>query len=1148
MTLKKLILRFFPFSLWIAILLLSVHLSAQTFFSDNFESGNTGWTAAGSTYNIWALGNPSGSGISAHTGSNCWATVLGGNYGVDNASEFLISPSITIGSASTVTLSFWHYYSAENMFDGGNVKISQDNGVTYAILGNYPVQSVSGLKGGDNPATYGQPGFSGNSSGWKKAQFNLNLYAGKTIRLKFQFGTDSSINSFLGWYIDDVIIDTTPVVGPVNYVTHTVIYETNGDSKVTAGDSVAVRMQVKNNGTNTVSAGTANLSISDSYVMVLDGSSASVSMSAGSSQWISDTFLFYVSADCPHNHIMNFKLETTDSYGNSWTDGINITASNINAIGPLTINTVTLFDDANYPKTGNNNGALNPGEIVEMEIVLRNLGATAYSVTGTLSSSDTYVTILENVAQYGNIYDMNTGYPYNKFRLYLSKYSPAGRNLQFVLSLTAADGSWNANFTFSVVGPALEAFQISGIVYKENGTDTNPNIVVYAYTNKTVYRGTANTTFISKSDTVNSQGEYVIPGLISGRYDIYAVRNYPEYHVFIASKLNIDVNADTVADLVEKSGKGNIAGKVLEKGTANAVVNAGLTVYDETTSSMSAVFHYTPASGIYAMSGIPAGQYCVLGYANVHYDNYVRNAAIAVNDTLANVYIELESAIEIESVEFSQSSVSRNQLQEWYVYVNVVNNCAEEIVIISPQAEDMTFKSGSSAVTDFVVEPPSYFTDSKTLKIGKGGRDSLKFKVTKTGSVLGAVAVNAKITGQGYYTYAYGYYNTEISGNYNSIIVEEQNPLRIVKITPSVRTLFYNNIIENFSIKVLVSNTTGEDIIINKLSSENIDIKIDGKRQEGFEIICPGSFDGRLDLRLPANTNGNLSFVAKINEINMGVAVLDCDISADNGSDDTSKDGIGREQIEIVMDNALRCSVKSEDGTTYVYIPENTYNKYCIVKISNVDYSNSKVKNADGKMSAYRGVDELKSTIREITVSDTGGRRVEMNQGSSATLKIYYPNFSKEKFSVDDLYIAKLNESKEEWELLSESKIYPQMSYVWTQTNSFSIFRILANPPSGDMSNVAVFPIPFYPLRDAKIIIDYLPPDKNLKISIYNISGERVRVLDEFGSELSGADAKRYTAYWDGKNDYGKEVSSGVFFMLITSADKTRVFKVVLIR
>ncbi|MCF7918511.1 MAG: carboxypeptidase regulatory-like domain-containing protein [Candidatus Cloacimonetes bacterium] len=143
----------------------------------------------------WGTDNMAG----AFSGSNVWGTVLDAPYAL-NANYQLVTPEISIPS-DDAQLTFWHWYDIETWWDGGNVKISLDDGDTWSIIypeGGYPEEACSP----ENAGIPNEPAFNGNT-GWTQAVFEIGEFAGETAIFKFHFGSDYAV-TYQGWYIDDV--------------------------------------------------------------------------------------------------------------------------------------------------------------------------------------------------------------------------------------------------------------------------------------------------------------------------------------------------------------------------------------------------------------------------------------------------------------------------------------------------------------------------------------------------------------------------------------------------------------------------------------------------------------------------------------------------------------------------------------------------------------------------------------------------------------------------------------------------------------------------------------------------------------------------------------------------------------------------------
>lgn len=172
------------------------HLGAAALYS-SFEDNDGDFVS--NTPSGWQWGTPTAGGITAHSGSKLWGTVLGGNY-QNNVDWYLDSPEFTVPGDGT--LYFWHFYDFEGtstLWDGGNVKISTNGGTTYSLI-----TPQSGYTG--NISALSEQGFGGQLDEWEQVEFDLSAYAGNTAMLRWTFASDYSVNSYYGWYVDDVLI------------------------------------------------------------------------------------------------------------------------------------------------------------------------------------------------------------------------------------------------------------------------------------------------------------------------------------------------------------------------------------------------------------------------------------------------------------------------------------------------------------------------------------------------------------------------------------------------------------------------------------------------------------------------------------------------------------------------------------------------------------------------------------------------------------------------------------------------------------------------------------------------------------------------------------------------------------------------------
>jgi len=84
------------------------------------------------------------------------------------------------------------------------------------------------------------------------------------------------------------------------------------------------------------------------------------------------------------------------------------------------------------------------------------------------------------------------------------------------------------------------------------------------------------------------------------------------------------------------------------------------------------------------------------------------------------------------------------------------------------------------------------------------------------------------------------------------------------------------------------------------------------------------------------------------------------------------------------------------------------------------------------------------------------------------------------------------------------------------------------------------YPNPFNPVTHINFS---LPEDCQVSLRVYNILGELVKTLVS-GEMFAGT----YTALWDGTNEYGDNVASGIYFSRLVAGDKAAVRKMMLVK
>jgi len=143
--------------------------------------------------------------------TNILGTTIAGDYPPSGGEIAAVGPFF-ITEFSTC-LELCHFYDTEASYDGCNVKVSTDGGVTWTLLA--PARGYDQSTNASPMCIPGEQAFSGhqNNTAFMRDCFGLTDYIGMEIIVGFFWGNDSSVN-YPGWYIKWLKIgsdDSSPV-------------------------------------------------------------------------------------------------------------------------------------------------------------------------------------------------------------------------------------------------------------------------------------------------------------------------------------------------------------------------------------------------------------------------------------------------------------------------------------------------------------------------------------------------------------------------------------------------------------------------------------------------------------------------------------------------------------------------------------------------------------------------------------------------------------------------------------------------------------------------------------------------------------------------------------------------------------------------
>ncbi len=139
----------------------------------------------------------------------------------------------------------------------------------------------------------------------------------------------------------------------------------------------------------------------------------------------------------------------------------------------VTYSALTIDDDNAGKSLGNGNGFLDPGEIIELGMTLKNAGdLLATGVTAVLYTEDPFITIIDSSQTYGDIAPGDSAVSLNPFVFSISPQVPANHSIVFSLKATDSQGNfWDSYFLLKITQPALvyQKYSITEISGDDDG-------------------------------------------------------------------------------------------------------------------------------------------------------------------------------------------------------------------------------------------------------------------------------------------------------------------------------------------------------------------------------------------------------------------------------------------------------------------------------------------------------------------------------------------------------------------------------------------------------------------------------------------------------------------------------------------------------
>ncbi|HPE85756.1 MAG TPA: C25 family cysteine peptidase [Bacteroidales bacterium] len=242
-----------------------------------------------------------------------------------------------------------------------------------------------------------------------------------------------------GIYVDLVItkqnyfryeqsIQVIPPDGPYILKDSFVINDENGNGAIDYNESVNLDMTMKNVGSDDGTNVVVELTSTDEYIAITNGTAAYGTIPAESQVTLEDAFTFETANNIPDQHTIEFVLLATD--GNEvWESNISVMAN----APALSIGRVEIIDAA-----GNGNGMFDPGETVDILIHTNNTGhSISPAAFAEISSANPYLTINSATYETGTIEAGQSAT--SAFNMSIDAETPVAEYIDFTFTLNSGE-------------------------------------------------------------------------------------------------------------------------------------------------------------------------------------------------------------------------------------------------------------------------------------------------------------------------------------------------------------------------------------------------------------------------------------------------------------------------------------------------------------------------------------------------------------------------------------------------------------------------------------------------------------------------------------------------------------------------------------
>jgi len=244
-----------------------------------------------------------------------------------------------------------------------------------------------------------------------------------------------------------------------------------------------------------------------------------------------------------------------------------------------------------------------------------------------------------------------------------------------------------------------------------------------------------------------------------------------------------------------------------------------------------------------------------------------------------------------------------------------------------------------------------------------------------------------------------------------------------------------------------------------------------------------------------------------------------------------------------LIDNELTNEII--EGDTSIKIPLGIISTdFYVIIDSDTERQKTEIDLANSCLSLDQTSLRIPQSLHLFQAYDKDDQPLPLGTNSSVWISLPYPDEDEDGIvDYPDVVIKektlKIYELKNNrWVEVKNCRIYPYENIVSASVPRLGVYILVGQIIPANIDILVVYPNPFKPIRgDSEIIFDGLPA--NSTIRIYDISGSLIREIENITLG---------TYAWDVKDDYGRNVDSGIYIYIVSNDKERKIGKLAIIR